>query len=280
MVSKPGTDFWFQDSGEELMSDAKDEVEVEDAVEVEDEIEVEEEVEERMGRLSVLLVGAKGLRKADFMGKSDPYVELTFLSQQLQTSTTKRQTLNPLWNETFDFKGTRASFVRNGLGLKVFDYDWRVPKSSHESIGEASVPLRRLEHEGHWYEEVPIPPGKGTPPNTGTVSITFTWLPAVEVILKLARTESGLGLHFDTNNEVTHLLTGCAAEAHGGVRVGDILLAVDNVKVRKGDHIGALFPMAVNEFELRLSRIPTPKDAERERHRREQSGKYEEADCL
>ena len=31
MVSKPGTDFWFQDSGEELMSDAKDEVEVEDA---------------------------------------------------------------------------------------------------------------------------------------------------------------------------------------------------------------------------------------------------------
>ena len=116
MVSKPGTDFWFQDSGEELMSDAKDEVEVEDAVEVEDEIEVEEEVEERMGRLSVLLVGAKGLRKADFMGKSDPYVELTFLSQQLQTSTTKRQTLNPLWNETFDFKGTRASFVRNGLG--------------------------------------------------------------------------------------------------------------------------------------------------------------------
>jgi hypothetical protein len=117
-------------------------------------------------------------------------------------------------------------------------------------------------------------------------------LPAVEVVVKLARTESGLGLHFDSNNEVTRLLTGCAAEANGGVRVGDVLLAVDNVKVRKGDHIGALFPMAVNEFELRLSRIPTSEDAEmksmkparprrrghaeRVRHRREQSGKYEE----
>jgi len=87
-------------------------------------------------------------------------------------------------------------------------------------------------------------------------------LPAVEVVVKLARTESGLGLHFDSNNEVTRLLTGCAAEANGGVRVGDVLLAVDNVKVRKGDHIGALFPMAVNEFELRLSRIPTSEDAE------------------
>ena len=132
-----------------------------------------------MGRLHVLLVRARGLRKADFMGKSDPYVELTFLSQQLQKSTTKKQTLDPMWNETFEFRGPRASFVRAGLELKLFDYDWG---KAPDSIGEAPVPLRRLEQEDHWSEEVRIPA-----PNTGTVSFTFTWLPDAQAVERTPR---------------------------------------------------------------------------------------------
>ena len=58
-----------------------------------------------------------------------------------------------------------------------------------------------------------------------------------EVVVELSRTESGLGLHFDINCTVTKLLPGCAAEQHGGVRVGDVLLAVDGVEVQPGDHI-------------------------------------------
>jgi len=121
-----------------------------------------------MGQLRVLLMCAKGLRKADFLGKSDPYVELTFLSQQLQKSTMKRQTLNPTWNETFEFRGRRDAFVRSGLGLKLFDNDWG---SGPDKLGDALVPLHRLENENEWSDEVRIPA-----PNTGTVSFTFTWL--------------------------------------------------------------------------------------------------------
>ena len=75
-----------------------------------------------------------------------------------------------------------------------------------------------------------------------------------EVVVSLSRTESGLGLVFDAENAVTKLLPGCAAEEHGGIRVGDILLGVDGVALQKGDRIGALFPMGVTQFELRLRR--------------------------
>mmetsp|Transcript_25546 Transcript_25546/g.64934 ORF Transcript_25546/g.64934 Transcript_25546/m.64934 type:complete len:396 (+) Transcript_25546:92-1279(+) len=75
-----------------------------------------------------------------------------------------------------------------------------------------------------------------------------------EIIVWLSRTESGLGLHFDAFNVVTKLLPGCAAEQHGGVRVGDVLTAVNSVRVHPGDHIGAMFPMEANEFELLLLR--------------------------
>eukprot|EP00325_Prymnesiales_sp_UTEX-LB-985_P003403 CAMPEP_0174705612 /NCGR_PEP_ID=MMETSP1094-20130205/8772_1 /TAXON_ID=156173 /ORGANISM="Chrysochromulina brevifilum, Strain UTEX LB 985" /LENGTH=664 /DNA_ID=CAMNT_0015903807 /DNA_START=139 /DNA_END=2133 /DNA_ORIENTATION=+ len=113
------------------------------------------------------------------------------------------------------------------------------------------------------------------------------------VTITLSRTESGLGMVFDTSNVVTKLLPGCAAAEHGGVRVGDQLLAVDGVAVQPGDRVGALFPMGVNQFELRLLRRnadeisrdtpatvssaskPHLSHAERVAARREQSGKFE-----
>ena len=118
-----------------------------------------------------------------------------------------------------------------------------------------------------------------------------------ELSITLHRTESGLGMVFDSSSLVTKLLPGCAAAEHGGVRVGDQLLAVDGVAVQPGDRVGALFPMGVNKFELRLLRRggagPNEGDAglrdakqsekartrlsheERMAMRREQSGKFE-----
>ena len=55
---------------------------------------------------------------------------------------------------------------------------------------------------------------------------------------------------------MTKLHPGCAAERHGGVLIGDRLLAVDGVELHAGDRVGALFPMHVPTFELRLARRP------------------------
>lgn len=116
--------------------------------------------------------------------------------------------------------------------------------------------------------------------------------------IKLSRNESGLGLVFDSDFVVTKLHPGCAAERHGGVHIGDTLLAVDGVELHPGDRVGALFPMHVPTFELRLLRAsgvsgipkampaskgdvaPTKKPrrmhhAQRVASRREQSGKFE-----
>ena len=74
--------------------------------------------------------------------------------------------------------------------------------------------------------------------------------------ISLSRNESGLGLVFDPEFFVTKLHPGCAAERHGGVRIGDRLLAVDGIELLPGDRVGAYFPMHVSTFELRLLREP------------------------
>ena len=81
---------------------------------------------------------------------------------------------------------------------------------------------------------------------------------AEEFIIHLSRNESGLGLVFDSDNVVTKLHPGCAAAKHGGVRPGDRLLAVDGFELQPGDRVGALFPMHVTTFELRLLRSKVP----------------------
>ena len=71
--------------------------------------------------------------------------------------------------------------------------------------------------------------------------------------------EQGLGLVIDANFCISQLLPGCAAEANGEIRVGDVLLAVDGIELQIGDNVRALFPVAESRFELRLLRTGTPK---------------------
>ncbi|GAB2254378.1 hypothetical protein Droror1_Dr00022187 [Drosera rotundifolia] len=60
------------------------------------------------GGLSMTVVSAEGLPALDFLGKSDPYMVL-------------HDTLNPVWNQTFDFVVDDA--LHELLILEVYDHD-------------------------------------------------------------------------------------------------------------------------------------------------------------
>ncbi len=46
------------------------------------------------------VVEAKGLKKYDVLGKSDPFIELSTMPQSKEKTSVKKKTLTPTWNET------------------------------------------------------------------------------------------------------------------------------------------------------------------------------------
>ena len=88
------------------------------------------EGEERMqsgGILRIHLMRANDILAADCNGKSDPYVHLRIhgIARQSRkikgTFKSREQALNPVWDETIDFRGTLRSFVTDSLTLTLKD---------------------------------------------------------------------------------------------------------------------------------------------------------------
>jgi len=73
------------------------------------------------GTMRIVLVSARGLKAADSNGLSDPYCMLS-MGRHRKTSTTIKKTLNPKWNEEFQFKGEIAK-LGSKLLLRMYDYD-------------------------------------------------------------------------------------------------------------------------------------------------------------
>lgn len=92
------------------------------------------------GTLRVHLQRASDLKAADRNGYSDPYVKLSLAGQSHKSKTIKK-TLNPQWNETFEFSGVLRDLLAEALQLHVFDWD-RATKD--DPLGNASVDLRPL----------------------------------------------------------------------------------------------------------------------------------------
>ena len=102
-----------------------------------------------MGILKVRLVKATNLADKDFFGKTDPYVKLEleqdnyFLDKDYgyQVSSTKKNELNPVWNEDFDFRNV-PTLENMVLTLRVFDKDIG---SRDDKCGHCKI---RLDKEG------------------------------------------------------------------------------------------------------------------------------------
>ncbi|XP_057799976.1 synaptotagmin-4-like [Salvia miltiorrhiza] len=95
------------------------------------------------GVLSVTVVSAEGLPATDLMGKSDPFVVLTMKKSEHRNKTrVLNDTLNPVWNQTFDF------VVEDGLHellmVDVYDHD----TFGKEKMGKCIMTLTRAILDG------------------------------------------------------------------------------------------------------------------------------------
>ncbi|KAL6450649.1 RSP5 E3 ubiquitin-protein ligase RSP5 [Candida maltosa Xu316] len=71
----------------------------------------------RSGTISVKVVAAESLYKRDVFRQPDPFAVITVDGSQTKTTVTSKRTLNPYWNETFNFQAKEDSI----LVIQVFD---------------------------------------------------------------------------------------------------------------------------------------------------------------
>ncbi|KAL6534113.1 Synaptotagmin-5 [Orobanche hederae] len=117
------------------------------------------------GVLSVTVVSGEDLPATDFMGKSDPFVVLTMKkSGQKNKTRVLNDTLNPVWNQTFDF------VVEDGLHelliVEVYDHD----TFGKDKMGRCAMTLSRAILEGEFTDSFSIDGAK-----SGKLNLHLKW---------------------------------------------------------------------------------------------------------
>lgn len=100
-------------------------------------------VKKPVGILKVNILYARNLKKADVMGKADPYVKISLGEKSLSRKTqVKKSTVNPDWNETH----TLVVHDPTTQVLELHVHDWE-KVSSHDKLGMQVIPLASLKPE-------------------------------------------------------------------------------------------------------------------------------------
>merc|ERR1712037_656613 len=95
----------------------------------------EEEGDVKPGVLTVHVIEASNLLNKDIMGKSDPYVEISFEETKVRSSTVTNS-LSPLWNFISNFDVT--GYDTSSISFSVFDADY----GKDQLLGSCSVSIR------------------------------------------------------------------------------------------------------------------------------------------
>uniref|UniRef100_A0A914HT71 C2 domain-containing protein n=1 Tax=Globodera rostochiensis TaxID=31243 RepID=A0A914HT71_GLORO len=95
-------------------------------------------------RLMVTILECKDLPAMDRNGMSDPYIKVTILPERKPKFETriKRNTLNPIFNETFIFKIPYSELLGKTLEIVAYDFD-RLSKD--DRLGQFFVPLNGVD---------------------------------------------------------------------------------------------------------------------------------------
>ncbi|GAV60535.1 C2 domain-containing protein, partial [Cephalotus follicularis] len=119
------------------------------------------------GVLSVSVISAEDLPAGDIMGKADPYVVLTMKKSQARCKTrVVPNSLNPVWNQTFDF--VVEDGLHDMLVLEVYDHD----TFGKDKIGKCLMTLTRVILEGEFQDKYPLDGAK-----SGRLYLHLTWTP-------------------------------------------------------------------------------------------------------
>ncbi|XP_060210079.1 synaptotagmin-5-like isoform X1 [Lycium barbarum] len=117
------------------------------------------------GVLSVTVISADDLPPADIGGKADPYVVLIMKKAQIKNKTrVVNESLNPVWNQTFDF------VVEDGLHdmliLEVWDHD----TFGKDFMGKCILTLTRVLMEGEYKDTYELSESK-----SGKLNLHLKW---------------------------------------------------------------------------------------------------------
>ncbi|XP_038973286.1 synaptotagmin-5-like [Phoenix dactylifera] len=118
------------------------------------------------GVLSVTVLSAVDLPAMDIMGKSDTYVVLKMMKTRTRNKTrVVNQSLNPIWNQTFDFVVEDA--LRDMLILEAWDHDIFMK----DFIGRCIMTLTRVMMEGEYADSFHLEGSKA-----GKLNLKLKWM--------------------------------------------------------------------------------------------------------
>uniref|UniRef100_A0A671KC75 Synaptotagmin n=1 Tax=Sinocyclocheilus anshuiensis TaxID=1608454 RepID=A0A671KC75_9TELE len=111
------------------------------------------------GKLTVVVLEAKNLKKMDVGGLSDPYVKIHLMQNgkrlKKKKTTTKKNTLNPYYNESFSFEVPSEQIQKVQVVVTVLDYD-KIGKN--DAIGKVFIGLNSTGTEQrHWSDMLANP---------------------------------------------------------------------------------------------------------------------------
>ncbi|PAV71491.1 hypothetical protein WR25_12230 [Diploscapter pachys] len=111
------------------------------------------------GKLTVVILEAKNLKKMDVGGLSDPYVKIVLMQggKRLKKKKTsiKKCTLNPYYNESFSFEVPFEQIQKVSLMITVMDYD---KLGSNDAIGRVLLGCNATGAElRHWMDMLASP---------------------------------------------------------------------------------------------------------------------------
>lgn len=146
-----------KNKGNEQVIDMSQFQNIGDEVETEKETKEEEKEKEKLGtlhfsldydfeanNLKVHVMEANDLPPMDLNGTSDPYVKVYLMPDKKKKFETKvqKKSLNPVFNETFDFKVPYKEIGSKTMVLAVYDFD-RFGK--HDIIGKIEIPMNSID---------------------------------------------------------------------------------------------------------------------------------------
>ncbi|UYV77922.1 SYT2 [Cordylochernes scorpioides] len=129
--------------------------------------------------LTVTVIQAEDLPGLDMSGTSDPYVKVYLLPDKKKKFETKvhRKTLNPVFNETFNFKVPFAEITAKTLIFAIFDFD---RFSKHDQIGEVKVPLGTVDLAQsieEWRDLTSVETDQGQENKLGDICFSLRYVP-------------------------------------------------------------------------------------------------------